>query len=159
MARDNRLDFIKAVLILGVVYGHLLNLFRLDSGVSFWLHTVIRTFDMPMFMMIGGYLLSKSVSKYHPFKYILNKVSNLLFPLVFWNLIFKIFVSVVNRKFDLLSLFKSVEGYWFIWSIFICSVTFILLSMMKSINLQIFFALLIEILFCLIPTEYDFANL
>lgn len=159
MSRNDKLDFAKGILILGVVYGHILNEFKLESGVSFWLHTVIRTFDMPFFMIISGYLLSFSVQKYDPGKYILNKLSNILFPLVLFSGSASLALDIIYGKVELSGILKSVIGYWFIWAILVFSIIFILLYQIKNRFLYYSLALTVGVLFHLIPTQYDIWNL
>ncbi len=105
--RNEKLDFIKGLLIIGVVYGHILNAVRMDTDASFWIAKLIRAFDMPMFMLIGGYFLSKSISKYHPLKYIFNKITQLIFPLALWCIIVNIMMYLVKRQFSILSTLKT----------------------------------------------------
>ena len=45
--RDTGIDFIKGMLIFGVVYGHLITALTVGSHCQVWLHTFMRTFDMP----------------------------------------------------------------------------------------------------------------
>ena len=102
--RDEKLDFFKGLLIWSVVLGHSLNV--LCPGTV--LHTVIRTFDLPMFMFISGRLLQGSVNRYDWKQFVVNKVTNIAFPAVIW-----ILISL---------LLGDLHSYYFLWSVFISSV-------------------------------------
>lgn len=47
--RNEKFDFIKGLLILGVVWGHMITALKCDSDTSFWIHSFMRIYDMPMF--------------------------------------------------------------------------------------------------------------
>lgn len=102
--RDGKLDFFKGLLIWSVVLGHCLNV--LCPGTI--LHMVIRTFDLPMFMYISGYLMRGSIVRYNWKQLVVNKVTNIAFPAVVW-----IAVSL---------LFGDLHSYYFLWAIFASSV-------------------------------------
>ncbi|MBQ9231386.1 MAG: acyltransferase family protein [Prevotella sp.] len=102
--RDGKLDFFKGLLIWSVVLGHTLNI--LCPGTV--LHTVLRTFDLPMFMFISGWLMKGSIIRYDWKQFIVNKVTNIAFPAVIW-----IIISL---------LCGDLHSYYFLWSVFISSV-------------------------------------
>ena len=62
MKRDYQIDNIKGLLILLVVFGHSLELVRINSGVANFMYIFIYTFHMPVFVFYAGYL-SKNYKK------------------------------------------------------------------------------------------------
>ena len=154
--RNDKLDFIKGLLIIGVVYGHILNAVRMDTNTSFWIVRLIRTFDMPMFMLIGGYFLSKSILKYEPVKYALNKVTNLIAPLIIWCVLMNLTRMILTGQFDIVQTVKFILSYWFIWAIFICSIVYIGLSLIKCKILRLVCVIAIGIIWHVIPPQYTF---
>lgn len=64
-ARDSRLDFAKAFLILLVILGHSFQVLELENSRYFdlWIYKFIYSFHMPAFMMISGYLFFQSNTK------------------------------------------------------------------------------------------------
>ena len=47
-------DYLKGFLMIGIVFGHFLNAFSLISHQSSILHLLVRTYDLPMYMLLGG---------------------------------------------------------------------------------------------------------
>ncbi len=64
-ARDYRLDFAKAFLILLVILGHSFHVLELENSghLDLWTHKFIYSFHMPAFMIISGYLFYLSNTK------------------------------------------------------------------------------------------------
>lgn len=117
--RDDRWDFYKSMLILSVVTGHLITVFKCGSTVSSYFLVFIRTYDMPMFALISGYFLKQSCLRNTCMNNLLNKVSTILFPVIVWNVIFNLITG--NSLF-------TVTRFWFLWSIFFVSVTMIVID-------------------------------
>ncbi|MBR1520090.1 MAG: acyltransferase family protein [Bacteroidaceae bacterium] len=103
--RDGKLDFFKGLLIWSVVLGHTLNaLCPIENS----LHILLRTFDLPMFMYISGFLLRGSLARHHWKQLVANKVTNIVVPAVIWMLI-----SL---------LFGDHCMYYFLWAVFVSSI-------------------------------------
>lgn len=110
MKRDSSIDFIKGMLIWGVVYGHVISV--LLSGrthETVWLHTFIRTFDMPFFMVLSGYFLRKSLCHNGCLRVMLNRCTMILVPIVVWTLI-RCRINIFG------------EMYYFLWAVFVGSI-------------------------------------
>lgn len=106
--RDETIDFFKGLLILGVIWGHTitaLSLDHFDSGV--WIHRFFRVYDMPFFMLLSGFFLSKGVKKYTLKTFLVNRAGMLLIPIVVWN--------VAGRTYNMMN-------FYFLWAVFISSV-------------------------------------
>lgn len=60
-ARNENVDFVKGLLIWGVIWGHTITALsagKFDSPV--WIHTFFRTYDLPLFMILSGYFFQQS---------------------------------------------------------------------------------------------------
>ena len=60
MNRNAKWDFYKGMLIWGVVIGHMITALKAGGDCYVWLHTFLRTYDMPMFAFISGYFIYNS---------------------------------------------------------------------------------------------------
>lgn len=103
-ARDERLDFFKGFLMLSVVFGHTINALFYKTGLHIELHTILRTFDMPMFMLVSGYLLKGSLQRHGTWATIANRASNVAFPAI----VFMIITYILS----------CTNTYYFLWAIF-----------------------------------------
>ena len=99
------MDFFKGLLIWSVVLGHTLNVLCPTENS---LHMLLRTFDLPMFMYISGFLLRGSLARHHWKQLVVNKVTNIIIPAIVWMLI-----SL---------LFGDHCMYYFLWAVFASSV-------------------------------------
>ena len=103
LMRDSRIDFYKGILMWCVVYGHTINALLGGSvHVPIWLHTFVRTFDMPFFMILSGYFLKKSLERRGWWKVVLNRIYMIFFPTVIWTM---------------LCCRVSFSMYYFLWSV------------------------------------------
>lgn len=119
MKRNNRYDVYKCLLILGVIWGHAITALKSGSEGDVWIHTFIRTYDMPMFAFITGVFLKKSMDKHSLAVNVLNKLGTILFPILLWNLIY----NVINR-----APLTTIGRFWYLWSIVICTFLILLIG-------------------------------
>ena len=103
--RNHRLDFYKGLLIWGVIWGHSITAMLNGDVNDIGIHRIFRTYDMPFFMMISGFLFSFSTKKYGFGKLLLNKMTTLAFPTVLWSLLF------FHRQ-------SPIGSYYFVWAVF-----------------------------------------
>ncbi len=113
MKRDYQIDNIKGLLILLVVFGHSLELVRINSGIANFMYIFIYTFHMPIFVFYAGYL-SKNYKK------TANTAFRKLFiPFLFfnsiWNLIQVAFTANVKIPIDSPQLFTFLSPGWALW--------------------------------------------
>lgn len=101
--RYGRLDFLKGLMIWSVVMGHTINALCHENNL---LHTTLRTFDLPMFMYISGFLLKGSVERHGWKRLMMNKMTMLIVPALVWA---GISMLLGDRCF-----------YYFLWAVF-CS--------------------------------------
>lgn len=136
--RDFTLDYLRAFLIILVVFGHSL---QYGLGVeyrSFCDNIVVKaiySFHMPLFMMISGYLFGFTVKR-HSFKEILiNKTKSLLIPVAVWSIPIT-FIDIIkydSQRMNPWDFFKTylsefLGAFWFLWAVFLCSVTVLLVN-------------------------------
>lgn len=124
--RNEKFDFIKGLLILGVVWEHMITALKCDSDTSFWIHSFMRIYDMPMFAFITGYFLYSSCKKREWHKNILNKIRNIFWPVVLWCLIF----NIIERTPIL-----YYKRFWYLWSILFAAIVVILINKICKNNL------------------------
>lgn len=110
MARDTRFDFYKGMLIWGVVWGHTITALLNGQINDVGIHPIMRTYDMPFFMVISGLFFSLSIKRYNLLTLIKNKVTTIALPVAFWALA--------------LSLGRSnpLSSSYFVWAVFWSSV-------------------------------------
>ena len=103
--RDSTVDFAKGMLMWCVVYGHSVD--ALCGGLPHspvWLHSFVRTFDLPFFMVISGYFLKRSFERKSLCRVVLDKFTMLFVPIVVWTLL--------RGYFNVLS-----GMYYFLWAV------------------------------------------
>ena len=123
MLRDEKFDFFKGMLMLGVVYGHVLTALQGGSGITFAIHRFVRTYDMPMFALISGFFLKKSCSRHTLIENLLNKMGGILLPSLIWEFIF----NIVGGSFTL-----STNRLWFTYALFFVSLIIIIVDRINS---------------------------
>lgn len=118
LKRNEKYDFYRGLLMLGVVWGHTITALRFGlEGTSSLLH-FFRTYDMPMFAFISGFFLNKSIQKNKFSTNILKKIGMILIPVLLWNVIFE-FITLRILHYGVAF---SFSRFWFLWSIFITSI-------------------------------------
>ena len=128
--RNERMDFFKGVLMFGVIWGHVITNLLLNAPNHIAIHWIIRTYDMPLFMVISGYFLHFSLSKRNLRTILTDKLTTIFIPTVIWDLA--------------ISYGRSLGSLYFLWAVFFSSV--FLSVIVKSINHNVF-RVLICILF------------
>ena len=103
--RDSTVDFAKGVLMWCVVYGHSVD--ALCGGLPHspvWLHSFVRTFDLPFFMLISGCFLRRSIERKSLRRVVLDRLTMLFIPIVAWTLL--------RGHFNVFS-----GMYYFLWAV------------------------------------------
>lgn len=103
--RDRKLDFYKGMLIWGVVWGHTITALLNGDVNDIGIHRIFRTYDMPFFMAISGFLFSFSMTKYRLGNLLLNKITTLALPAFLWALVFYTHSSPLG-------------SFYFLWAVF-----------------------------------------
>lgn len=108
MERNLRFDFYKGFLMFGVIWGHLITCLLGGERNDISIHWMLRTYDMPFFMFISGYFLAIGLQRKNIKQMLLDKVTTILLPTVFWSL--------------LCSMFRAWDMFYFLWAVFYSSV-------------------------------------
>ena len=105
--RDKRfiwLDYDKGISIILVAYGHCFFML-LDHGVDMsaypyfnYIGTFLYGFRMPLFFIVSGILITKSLQKRGLSAYLRNRVSNILYPLLMWGFL-QISLALMTSRF------------------------------------------------------------
>ncbi len=115
MKRDHQIDNIKGLLIILVIFGHSLELLRLNSTITSYIYNFIYTFHMPIFIFISGYL-SKNIQKGRD-----NAFRQLFIPfLIFnslWNFIQIIMTRLLSLPIESAETFSFLNPGWALWYI------------------------------------------
>lgn len=130
--KENPLDFLKGLLMLGVIYGHAVTALKGPYSVATPLALLVRTYDMPFFMVISGYLLSKTVRKYPLGRHLANRVGGTVVPTVFLGGIFAVITYLFLGSFSLLNCVRYILNIWFIWASVISAVVILLVEHLIS---------------------------
>ena len=132
------LDIAKGIAIIAVVLGHSFPDadYGITNGLANFIHSFVYGFHMPVFFFIAG-LLSAKHSRDKPLPYIKKRACRLLIPyfaLSLVGLILKqMFASEANHGYSLQSAWRillgesPMGGMWYLWSLFVMSLIFILL--------------------------------
>lgn len=119
MNRNEKFDFYKGILMFGVIWGHTITNLLCGSQNNIDIHWIMRTYDMPLFMVISGYFMSFTLSRKSLYQAIKDKVTMILLPTLIWGLI--------------ITYGKSVGPLYFLWAIFYSSLIMaILCKVVKS---------------------------
>lgn len=151
--RDLSIDALKAIAIFMVVYGHSIAAF---SGLEYQslnmpIQKIIYLVHMPLFMFLSGMVSKRFLEEANIIDGISRKIKQLLLPMFFWCVIswsLQVYLNLTSAGTPILavkSLYGAIEsGYWFIWSLFICSVyTKIVLSISRGKKLGVICGLLL----------------
>lgn len=135
--RNEYLDLCKAVAIVLVIIGHCIQCGQgenyLNEGLFYAnpIFITIYSFHMPLFMMISGYLFSRTVKHKKFINIIKNKINQLIVPLICCSVISTLintYFHILNKKETTLSWFLKklisnfIEGPWFLWALWWCSI-------------------------------------
>lgn len=103
--RNIKLDNCKAILIILVVIGHMLET-KLGYGINRYLYILIYLFHMPFFSYLTGYFANRKPSKW--FK-------NLICPYLLFQTLYLLFEHYILGK---TSAFQYTTPYWIMWYLF-----------------------------------------
>ncbi len=161
--RNSFLDFQKAILIFCVVWTHCATSF--EGGIITWndnyLNVTITTFQMPLFILISGYLFFHSIQRNKPKVIILKKILEVALPASIWNFI-TFCISLIFLENGIafnLTLVKScilsvLGGLWYLWAYFLCSVVVCLVNMIiKNEWIRMVALLLVLVLSHFVPAN------
>ncbi|WPU95688.1 acyltransferase [Mucilaginibacter sabulilitoris] len=145
--RDKRflwLDYDKGISIILVAYGHCFFML-LDHGINMsaypyfnYIGTFLYGFRMPLFFIVSGILISNSLRKRGLQAYLLNRVNNILFPLMMWGGI-QISLALISARYtnaditpasylNLIINPRQTGHFWYLNALFFIGVIYSLLK-------------------------------
>lgn len=139
----NEINIARGILLLFVLIGH--SLPDVQTGfvtpASEWIYKFIYSFHMGGFFILAGFVGAGKLctDKADTYSEIVRKAKRLMVPYLFYSgvtLILKeIFSAYANRPFDLTNAWKILllgsnpnGGLWYIWTLFVISVMFLLIN-------------------------------
>lgn len=157
--RIDYIDFTKGVAILLVVWGHAIQVGGMQREIfSDKLFTFIYSFHMPLFMMLSGFVFTKTCHKMNFCKNVKSKITRLVFPAVFWGVLFYIIKVVIENyllkksfTFSIQQMIQEIWNVWFLWSLFFCTVAALIAEKITKRIVRIFVYLLSFIILYYLP--------
>lgn len=132
--RNNTLDIAKGFAVLLMVWGHCI---QYGNGSSFLqeqcyyndvIFRAIYSVHMPLFAIIGGYLLSCSLKRRSTMRVLSSRVKGLGIPIIVWSLTnYIIAISIYGMAEGIIGSLKQyfwilMGTLWFLWAMLFCSV-------------------------------------
>ncbi len=125
--RNQTVDILRGVAMLLVVLGHTLSGCTVNSQNTF-LHNIIWTLQMPLFILISGYVtkFSKPVDSAKGYlKYIGKKTLAYILPWAVWTVAVRGFVFGTRSFLNIKNLlFNMDSGYWFLFALWTIVIIF-----------------------------------
>jgi fucose 4-O-acetylase-like acetyltransferase len=150
-------DYAKGIAIVLVVYRHILiGIQRSGIEVSVWLRNaneIVYSFRMPLFFILSGVFIAKTIRKHPGFVFVSLKSRTILYPYFIWGII-QITVQIVLSRYTnaqrglmdyayLIINPRAIDQLWYLLALFNCSVLFYLLySSLKIGNIALSIAAL-----------------
>lgn len=103
--RNERVDNLKGILMVLVVFGHLLELI-MDQGWTKYVYELIYSFHMPFFIFISGYFYKFKIEKI---------IRNLLYPYIVFQVLYILFARLVLKDIQSIQFYRP---YWILWYLF-----------------------------------------
>lgn len=106
-----------------------------EDGLFLWVDRLIYSFHMPLFFVLSGLFLERSLLRAPPTEVLKSRVVRLLWPLVLWSYIFAIFRAsagtLANEPIawsDILTApFPPKWHFWFLWALFVLQAALLIL--------------------------------
>ena len=131
MQRNKAVDAVKGVAILLVMLGHCIVLNGLNETDPY-IYDVIKSVQMPLFMLVSGVLASYSLHKYrqdirYGIKKLPKRMVSYLLPFVSWFVVVYVWTHAWEGTLSLQSfltegkelLFQTDKGLWFLTTLFV----------------------------------------
>ena len=144
MERDLRLDLCRGMLMFGVIWGHAITVLLNGYSNEIGIHPILRTYDMPLFMILSGYFLAIGINRKTKVQMLKDKITTILIPTILWSLI-------ASRG-------KSIFNYYFCYSVFLSSVLVVLANCMNK-NFKVLFLCGIAVLLQIVPFKFNMSYL
>ena len=117
MKKDSVIDFLKGFAILSVIYGHLAAVTMGGAGLkdNNPLAVALNSCQMPMFIMISGYLSESSFEKDGIFQFIKKKIFRIVIPCLAWTAIVSGYRTITMR-----TPFQFRFYFWYLYTLMAC---------------------------------------
>ncbi|WP_413459963.1 acyltransferase family protein [Herbaspirillum huttiense] len=138
--REIWIDYLKAIGIILVVYGHVARgvynaAIPLDQQRYQLIDSIIYSFHMPLFFFASGLTVANSLAKYGTAGFIMEKLRTLAYPYFVWSLIqglIGLLLSrLTNRQLELASLLQipwhPQDQFWFLYALLLIMMVLALL--------------------------------
>ncbi len=123
MERDLSFDYIKGILIYLVVLGHTISWYC-DNYSQSIVYNIIYSFHMPLFVTISGYFSLKSI-KDKFYETLKKKTVRLVYPIIYWSIIFLLFSLLIeNKPISLYLYYTELRKVWYLICIFFLTLIF-----------------------------------
>jgi fucose 4-O-acetylase-like acetyltransferase len=133
------IDYAKGIAIILVVYRHtMIGMYRAGVQVHEYYvvaNKMIYNFRMPLFFIIAGFLIRKSLAKRSNAEFIWSKFDHILYPYLIWGSLQITLQIVLNRYatasrdfLDYLYLLyhpRAIDQYWYLYALFNASVLYL----------------------------------
>ena len=139
--RTDWVDYAKGIGIILVVYGHLLSSgYHAGLGIPdrfFGLSdSIIYGFHMPLFFLLAGLFVEKSLQDHGAHNYLGNQLRRLVYPYFIWSIlqlsvevIFSAHTQKGTRLSDLFAIVYQPWGqFWFIYALFLMQLIYVIVS-------------------------------
>ena len=117
--KNEIIDYIKGLLMFGVLWGHSITALLDGTKDSSWIHMFIRTYDMPFLMLIAGYLYEISLRKGTQ-AVLKSKFQKVIIPLLSWS-------AIIGMTGPISEFHKRFFSLWFVWSYISCVLIILIL--------------------------------
>ena len=140
-------DYAKGIAIILVVYRHILiGIERSGIEVSVWLRNaneMVYSFRMPLFFILSGIFISRTIEKYQGSAFLKLKSKTILYPYLVWGVI-QITIQIVLSNYTnsqrsfidytyLITNPRAIDQLWYLLALFNSSILFfILYSVLKT---------------------------
>ena len=163
--RNNYLDIAKGIAALLMVWGHCI---QFGNGSIFLqqqcyyddvIYRSIYSFHMPLFAIIGGYLLSCSLKKRSSLNVMSVRLKSLGLPILVWSLVnYIIEISTHGLADGIIGIMKQyfwtlMSTHWFLWAMLFCSICVILIHGVCNNSVVAFIA--VFVLSMIIPDKFN----
>lgn len=153
--RNNCLDIAKGIAVLLMVWGHCI---QFGSGNTFLqqqcyyddvIYRSIYSFHMPLFAIIGGYLLSCSLKKRSTLNVMSTRLKSLGLPILVWSLVnYIIKISTYGLADGIIGIMKQyfwtwMSTHWFLWAMLFCSICVILIHAICNDSVVVFIVMFV----------------
>jgi fucose 4-O-acetylase-like acetyltransferase len=141
--RNKAADFLKGFMIFCIMYAHSVSMINGLRGVTWkdsFINVFFTSYEMPLFILIGGYFLWFSLKKRTHLQVLWQRILAIAIPLLIWEGIPAVcnFINVtVNEGFSVINVLKVglklvFPGRWFLGCYLMCTILLLLVEWVLS---------------------------